>query len=330
MGKQSLWNILGRGIVSVALMGWLAYSIDWPQLLQVLTSVKLTWITLAVVWIIISMLLSVAKWQAVLKAQGINLKWKELWQAYWTGLFLNNFLPSSIGGDAWRIYWVREATGDTPGAVASVVVERILATGGLALTGLMASFFVVQPDRKAVMLFLLLVLVSLGLLSLILWGHLPAWTNKRTGRLLNFLRGIESHGRCLQGQWYRIIYVGVLSVAFQVSVVGVNLSIFQALQISNLLWWDAFYIIPVTSVAAMLPVGINGYGLREGAYVFLLASYGVVKGTAFASSLLFAFLVSLCSLYGGWVWLNQRTRGEIADVSVKSSSDCPGTNEVRP
>jgi glycosyltransferase 2 family protein len=54
-----------------------------------------------------------------------------------------------------------------------------------------------------------------------------------------------------------------------------------------------------------LPLGINGYGIREGSYVAMLAPYGVSAVSAFASSIIFAFLISICSLWGGWVWLSR-------------------------
>ncbi|MBP7479156.1 MAG: hypothetical protein KA785_01795, partial [Spirochaetaceae bacterium] len=57
------------------------------------------------------------------------------------------------------------------------------------------------------------------------------------------------------------------------------------------------------SVLSMIPVGINGYGLREGSYVLLLAPYGVGADTAVSISILFALLVSIFSISGLFTWL---------------------------
>ena len=169
------WKIAARTITSAGLLVWLALSIDWQDLNQVWRTVKPEWILAAIAWIVISVLVSVEKWRLVLDAQEIHLFWPELWRAYWAGLFFNNFLPSSIGGDAMRIWWAGQTAHDNPGAAVSVVVERILATTGLALTGLAAAVFVSQPDSRAVSLFIMLIAVSLGLLGLICWGHIPRW-----------------------------------------------------------------------------------------------------------------------------------------------------------
>ncbi|MEN6460736.1 MAG: lysylphosphatidylglycerol synthase transmembrane domain-containing protein [Syntrophomonas sp.] len=319
--RKDYWKTILRAIVSAGLLGWLAMSIDWLELGRVLSKASITWLLVAVIGIIFSMIVSVSKWQQVLQAQDIQLSWKKLWQAYWAGLFFNNFLPSSIGGDALRIIWISKATRDVAGATASVVAERILATTGLAITGMIGAFFISQPDLRIIAMLLVLLAISLGLLGLLMVGRLPVGTVSKQGAIISFLRGLTKHGNYMRHYKRRIIRVLALSVVFQVTVVGINYFIFLALGISDIGWQDALYIIPVTSVAAMVPVGINGYGVRESAYVFLLGSWGVARGSAFAASLLFAFLVSLCSLYGGLIWLKHRNEGEYEHAGIRSIAD---------
>ncbi|MBP1760689.1 MAG: hypothetical protein H6Q64_231 [Firmicutes bacterium] len=308
-------------LVSLGLLAWLAFSIDWNELSRVLLHIDYKWIAVAVLWIVLSVVISVYKWQVILRVQGLDPGWTELWKAYWAGLFFNNFLPSSIGGDAMRIYWITKKNSDTAGSLTSVVAERILATTGLALTGLLGGLLVATSFQPLFFIFLLLIAASLGLLAIITAGKLPGWIERKSGRAVSFLKRIAGHGTRFQGNIKAITGVILLSVLFQVAVVGVNHAIFQALHLSNLGWPVALYVIPATSVAAMIPVGINGYGIREGAYMTLLAGYGTAQGTAFAASLLFAFLVSICSLYGGLVWLMQRDKGGNQSAAIESIYD---------
>lgn len=307
MSKKT-FNILLRSTVSIALLFWLAFTIDWPQLVSSLRMVRGIWIIAAIICIVLSIAISTWKWQEVLKAQGMELSWQELWNAYWEGQFFNNFLPSSIGGDAMRIVRVGNLSGDTAGATASVIIERILATIGLSVTGIMGGLMVRHPDYRIISIFAALIVLCTLLMMIISRGRLPAWIEKNSGRISNFLKGMQVHGNRIQGKGCQMIKVSLLSVFFQVAVVGVNYCIFQALHIESVGILDALYIVPLASVAAMLPVGINGYGLREGAYVALLGMYSINRGVAFVASLLFAFLVSLCSLYGAWVWLTHNSK----------------------
>ncbi|MDD4238278.1 MAG: lysylphosphatidylglycerol synthase transmembrane domain-containing protein [Desulfotomaculaceae bacterium] len=306
MSKKSILLLI-KIIVSGLLLGWLIYSLDWLALLDVFKKAEPGWLILAVVFIVLSMVVSVEKWSLVLKAEGIDLPWFQLWKAYWIGIFFNNFLPSSIGGDGIRIFLIGRNISNVAGAASSVIIERLLATLGLALTGLLAGLITGYYGQVG-WLFILLILISAGLLFFLMWGSIPTWVTKRNGRVSDFMRDFLSHGQALRGQGKMIIKVGVLSVLFQLTVVAVNYAIFRSLQVNALGWWALAYIIPAISAIAMLPIGINGYGLREGAYVLLLASYGVAGSAALGASLLFAVLVSFCSLYGGLLWLGNRVK----------------------
>lgn len=322
------WKIVARLIISAGLLTWLSFNVNWIDIARIWHEIELVWILGAVAWIIISMIISVRKWNLVLEAQDIHLPWQELWRAYWAGLFFNNFLPSSIGGDALRIWWIGKTARDNPGAAASVITERILATLGLAVTGLIASAFISRSDSRVVILFAILIVTSLSLLAWASWGSLPRRIKLSQGRIFSFLNRMAEHGKKYSHEAGRLIMAGILSTAFQIAVVAVNYCIFRSLHINALSVWDMLYVIPVISVAAMLPFGINGYGLREGAYVVLLAGYGIPAGTAFSASLLFVFLVSLCSLYGGCIWYYCHRKGDMANVEMRGVADSAGSNEV--
>ncbi|HBC91971.1 MAG TPA: hypothetical protein DCZ10_03460 [Pelotomaculum sp.] len=304
MSKKSL-ILLIKIAVSGLLLSWLLYSFDWMAVRDVFLRAEPGWLILAGVFIVLSMVVSVEKWSRILRAEGINLPWLQLWKVYWIGIFFNNFLPSSIGGDGMRILLTGRNISNIAGAASSVIIERLLATVGLALTGLVV-FPITDSNWHVGWLFIILIIVAAGLLFFLMMGRMPAWVAGRDGKLSGFARGFLAHGHALRGQKKMIITVLCLSVLFQLTVVAVNYAVFRGLHIDLLSWWDLVYIIPAISAIAMVPVGINGYGIREGAYVLLLASYGVAGSAALGASLLFAVLVSFCSLYGGILWLANR------------------------
>ncbi len=307
MSKKSL-ILLIKIVVSGLLLSWLIYSFDWIPLRDVFLTAEPGWLILAGVFIVISMAVSVEKWSRILRAAGINLPWFQLWQIYWIGIFFNNFLPSSIGGDGIRILLAGRNISNIAGAASSVIIERLLAAVGLALTGLVM-FPITDSNWYVGGLFIMLIIVAAGLLFFLMLGRIPAWAAKNDSKLSGFVRGFLSHGHTLRGRKKMIVTVLCLSVLFQLTVVAVNYAVFRGLHIDLLSWWDLVYIIPAISAIAMVPLGINGYGIREGAYVLLLASYGVTGSVALGASLLFAVLVSFCSLYGGILWLANRGMG---------------------
>lgn len=303
MLKNLNWKFILRLTFSLLLFCWLVFSVDWNQIWNALFQVNVTWLVLAIGWIVIAIVVSVIKWQLILQAQDLEVSWVELWKAYWIGLFFNNFLPSSIGGDAMRVLHIAKITNESAGVTVSVVMERFLATLALALVGLVASVNVENNLLQVRCLFLLLLLVSLLLTFLFLWGKIPWLMTSKNGKIATFFKQFVSHGKCLGKHPGKLVWALIWSVFFQIANVAVNYSLFQGLQIFQVNLWDTMFVIPATAAVAMIPVGINGYGIREGAYVALLAPYGVEKAVAFTASVLFAFLVSFCSLWGGLLYL---------------------------
>lgn len=204
-----------------------------------------------------------------------------------------------------RILWVGKATQDVAGATTSVVIERVLATVGLSLVGLFGCLVVPNSRPEIIALFFALILISVLLLVLIMAGRLPGFILKRSNRVTQFLSRLIEHGQKVRKHPKAILQALFWSAVFQVCVVGTNVALLRSLHLETVDWWISLYVIPATSVAAMLPLGINGYGVREGAYVMLFRPYGVPEAAAFTTSVLFAFLVSICSLWGGWVWLKK-------------------------
>lgn len=314
MFRKLNWKLWLRIFISLGLLIWFLKIINWQQIQVILQSVQLHWLIAALIWIISAMLVSTIKWQIILRVQGLEISFIELWRIYWVGLFFNNFLPSSIGGDALRILWVGKATQDHPGATTSVVIERILATTALALVGLVGCLVVPNPWREVTIMFLLLIFITLLLLLLIMFGRLPSFIIKRQNCLSQFLVGITAHGHNVRNCPVSVVRAFLWSVVFQVCVVGTNYAVFRSLNLESVSWFKSLYVVPATSVAAMLPLGINGYGLREGAYVLLLRPYNVPEVGAFTASILYTFLVSVCSLWGGWVWLRKDKQFKMKEI----------------
>ncbi len=302
-----------RLLLSAGLLYALFRFLDVKETARLFLNARPSWILAALLWILLSMAVSVEKWVVLLRGQGLALSWKAAWKAYWAGLFLNNFLPSSIGGDAFRAYSAGKAAGSVPGVLLSVVFERTLALSALALMGLTAA--VCLPHCRA---------YAVSFSCLALGGIAAAWLVTRGAALARpgreignrFLRSLAE--KLAPAAEYAIrlsrshpawIRSFSWSLVFQGTVVMVYLCTFRAVG-ANLGWLEAFLVVPAISALSMLPVSINGFGLREGAAVALLAPWGIQGEAAASASLLFGLMVSLASLYGGFLLAIGRTSGK--------------------
>ncbi|MCK4822914.1 flippase-like domain-containing protein, partial [bacterium] len=67
-----------------------------------------------------------------------------------------------------------------------------------------------------------------------------------------------------------------------------------------------FLFVPIISVLTMLPISLNGIGIREGAFVFFFTKVGISSAQALSMSILTYTIVLLASLIGGLIYAARR------------------------
>lgn len=312
--RKTGWSRILRPVVSIALLTFVLVRTDLSQLWHVVSDASLAFLAIGVLTVVLAVVVSAYKWRRLLCVQGVNVPLGKLFVFYMVGLFFNNFLPTSIGGDVVRIADVSKHTGKGAEAAASVITERLLAAFALALTaaiGLALSYNVSGAFRWWV---IGIFAVTLALILMFAVTRVREAIGRKIKLPERFamrrrLGGVgSSMGTCMRDRG-NVAWVVFYSMVFQLSVVLVTFFIFLALG-SNVpadigLWQLFIYcvaFIPIISALQMLPISISGFGVREGAYVYFFGAVGIGSETAIAASLLFWILVALVSLAGGAIF----------------------------
>ena len=68
--------------------------------------------------------------------------------------------------------------------------------------------------------------------------------------------------------------------------------------------------VPVITLISMIPISLNGMGLREYAFMSLFSAIGVAPASCIALGLVTSVLLVLSSLPGGIVYMFFKTRGD--------------------
>jgi len=301
-----------KAALSLALLAIIFLKLDWAKGAALIRYSDPFWWVVALLITLGAVVISAYKWRLILESQRVKVAVIKLLSSYFIGLFLNNFLPTSMGGDVFRAYDVARISGETPKAVASVITERVLATATLAVSavaGLLFGFSMTQ--RFAWMVAFL----ALGCAALV-WASLDIrWVGYLTRRL-SFINTEHVRLRVEEARWAlqapirdrrTLFYVLLLSVVFQAAVVAVHLAVFKALRIdADLLFLMIF--VPLVSAAAMLPVSINGIGVHQGMSILLYGAVGISATQATAQSLGFMLLVTLSSLPGSLLLILRKSK----------------------
>ncbi len=224
---------------------------------------------------------------------------------YLSGMFMNLFLPTAVGGDVGRAYLLGGKERWQAG-LASVIAERytgmVVLSFLLALGALKSSGFLPGKARYA---FLLLFPITVAIPFL--YARLGLEVKKKL--LGDRFEVFDKLGE--------LMYRGkVVAVSLALSLVFYIFYIFLHYLIIYRLWgpvnlWDLVVIVTATSVVSMIPVSLGGLGLREGSYLFFLSLIGVPShtGVAFGVSVLAVNLT--LSFAGGFLLFLGKNIGKI-------------------
>lgn len=240
------------------------------------------------------------RWSMVLEANGTPLPFGRVLVIVLIGHFFNQTLPSTVGGDAMRI-WGAWRAGLTPGnAAATVILDRAVSLAGLlALTACcMPWLLALVRDPAARSAIVLVVSAGLaGFLAFAVAAHFPAlipdW---------RLARGFAARARRLLASPSRLVAALALSAAGFACCSYMIFQLAQALG-TGLTFAQALVLVPPVLLVSVIPVTVAGWGLREGAMVVALGFVGVEPAAAFATSVLFGLAVALTSLPGTVLWL---------------------------
>jgi uncharacterized protein (TIRG00374 family) len=300
-----------RVAVTLLLLGLLTWHLDLSQIASSLRSFDAAWLAASFVVVLAAIVVSAWKWGLILRARGQRLPYTRLLRHYFVGLFFNNVLPTSVGGDAVRAWATTQDTGETPEAVGSVVSERLIAGVALGITALVGLPFV-EGSSKLVVQVLAFLAIDFALVSLFL---LPKVAESIVGKLVpKKMQGLHAQiaatvvvVRETLWNWRLFIKIAAYSVAFQILVAAVNACLFQALGVQVSLAQCVIYT-PMIFTITMLPISISGFGVREAAYWYFFSQVGVGQAEAIAASLLFFVVVGICSLPGAPLFVFGRKR----------------------
>jgi uncharacterized membrane protein YbhN (UPF0104 family) len=250
----------------------------------------------------VGVVLSAVRWQRVLNALDAPAPLPTLTAHYFAGLFVSNFLPSTIGGDVLRVTRLSAQNGSRPTSFASVVLERL--SGWVVLPVITLVGLLVRPDLRGLgAASHVAEAISIGTLVL-LGGILVTAASPRIGGRLGHSEGWRRfiaavhlglvRFRQRPGASFEVLVAGF---AYQLAVVAGAFLAAAALGLG--IGWPAMLaFMPAVAIVQVLPITIGGLGVREGAFVLFLHPLGVPTHSAVALGVLIYAITLLASLAG--------------------------------
>src|SRR5262249_45639984 len=97
----------------------------------------------------ITFLITSYRWHKMLEAVDVHICFQRAFEINMVGAFYNTFMPGSVGGDVFKMYYVSKQTPHRTRAVVSVFIDRVLGLLALVmLGGIMATYQYVSATNK--------------------------------------------------------------------------------------------------------------------------------------------------------------------------------------
>jgi len=310
-------------IVSVGLLVILFRWIDFRDVVQKYRNLHWGWLILGLAILQTQSMISTLKWLVLLKADGERPRFLFLWKTYLIGNFLSLFLPTSFGGDAYRVWAVNKTGAKMSKSAASVLFDRITGAFALFTLGLIGATLVL--DRNVVIP-MACVYVA-GLLGMVIFtsdavvARLPQVKHKVFGFPFRILRSFNLY-RHSPG---KLATAFALSALFQTNVVLIVVCYARALHVTSdaLSFNELLTSVPLIYLTEMLPISINGIGVRDSAFAFFFERMGGTAAQGLAVSLLIIVIRYIKGFAGGFLLLQSVLAGRRAARN-------PGALEPKP
>ena len=295
-----------RASVTLSLAGWLLSKLEFGELIHQWKQTDwLVILVLSPVLYLVSVSLMALRWRIILRGQGIASPSRPLILIHLRGSFLSGFLPGPIPGDIYRSLVLSKETQRNLESISSVLMERgigVLALLVLSLVGLYYAIFVVGSSEfeaiAPIVLWVTGVVSGVGF-AVIVIAHLNILDRIRLrwsgwSRMQAFFKTIPRHFSNL-GDLLKVCF---LSLFIQLCVVLMTYVLSRASHYS-LSFQTLCITIPLIVLITMIPISVSGLGMREAAFVFFFAPFGLSTTEAVSLSLLMFTVITCLRLASG-------------------------------
>jgi uncharacterized membrane protein YbhN (UPF0104 family) len=231
------------------------------------------------------------RWNLILGSLGRRLAWRELLDVYGASFFLGLVSPAKLGEVA-RVWWIRDRTRGFAAAAYSVALDRAF---DLAPTLLLVATFGAVAGLAGHVPGLALIRAGLFVLGLALLAVSlrPRWMLSAVEFLVHRLlrRFGQESAADAGGDPLPPATAGTMAMALALSVASQAVAVLQVMLLAravaiNVNPFLLYAAIATSTTIASLPLSVAGFGTREAALIWALATLGASDAQALAFSLL--------------------------------------------
>ena len=256
-------SVILRGagtLLALVLLIVLLYQNGWDEVRTAIQRISILNLALALVCVMLSRLMITLRWHVLLRSGGVNIPFRQTISLVFTGLFANNFLPTTIGGDVVRLAGAIQMGYDRAVCLASIAADRVINMAGMVLAaplGLWQLFSVAGPAS------------GLGAAnSLVLAGLWQKGWDFLRRTLASFSLWFKKPSALFLALGFALAHMIFSFSANYILIDGLG---------ETLPLWKVLGLFSLAYFVSLVPISINGYGVQELTVTVLLSRFGGVS-----------------------------------------------------
>ena len=283
-------------LIAFSLFIWLLRKQDWPVIWVNMRQLPAWLWVVSLTLVVGGMMCNVLRWYILLRAQDVEIPFGGVMRTVFAGAFASNFLPSTIGGDAFRVISLLRYTPDRVLCVTSVIVDRAI---NVAATFTFLPFAWFTFGNRLFELLSGFKVMPIAAAGIPLWEKLSDYIRHSIKRIAEMFSRWRRNPLSLLGA-FTISWISIFVIYFAFWLIGKKLgmpvTLFQLVGVEFIIY-----------VVTLLPVSFNGFGVREVIYTTLMIELGATPEQAAALTLISRVLLLLTTAPGA-LWISEIVR----------------------
>jgi glycosyltransferase 2 family protein len=291
-------------LVSAALLYLALRKVNFADLAARLDLTSAAWLALAVALTFLQIFFGALRWRIVGAECGAPLPLRQAMRYNVIGTFFNQTLPSSIGGDAVRLWLVARNGAGWRAATYSIFVDRavgLIALAVIIVASLPWSAHLISDAYGRSALILIDFAALAGGAGFLVLGMLP-WPFLKRWWATHHIHACAVIAN-------RVIFsrrneptIAILSFLVHFLAVVIAWCVVQSIA-APVGFDQTFLLIPPVMLITMLPISIAGWGVREATMGLAFGYAGLVTNEGVNISLLYGAVSFVVGAFGGLVWI---------------------------
>lgn len=308
-------NLIKLGIGLIALTA-LILLFEPKKIAGLLLNVNYIYVLFTILICSAVLIIRIYRWKLILHEMKIKSSFWKLGEIYLISSFFNTFLPSSIGGDIYRIYDLCKISSKKIRPVITVLIERI--TGVLALISIGIFSLIVYSDileisQKAIISLVAILLIVIFLVisaicyfekiyylirQIIPSKYKDIASEEKIKKIADVVVEIKENKKLLFNAY-------LLGIILQFCVIAAFYT--TSLALNNKIPMNIFLMfVPMVEIISLIPISINGLGLRDGSLLYFLSTVSISPSFSMSLSILLRLILLVFALIGGFLLVFKR------------------------